>query len=475
MDKRDKNIEDFFNKSLEQFSDAPSSAVWEGIAEKLGQERVPFYRGWRFWVTTFLAMTLLALLTYGYTSTQEAINLLTLKTNQLVQENQELKLALNDCSIESANLLSDKEKLMNLPVETGPHNFVENGNKDLTIVNEFKKRPIVKPATTLVFANFNKNKSSLLPRKVDLFSDDLFRTNNSLLANGNIGGGITLTNRLFYTTDKITANQGRTTATERDIESPFSEEIIATAKKKGFHHLAKLATRDLGGQRVKTNFKRNLPNYFRDYSALNLIQPIKSKLDVRVGWSFGGMNTFTDQKDLLGPGYNSGITSEWKLFNSVYLTAAFHHNEQRYEVKLNASNQHILQSYPGIDELTNVVTSINQHVHYLDLPIGLKWYFKENKRGTKFFINPAVAWQFYFPQQFEYEQATNSGIITKSYTNQQFFGYFGTAQIQLGLEEPLFKKMNYQLGLWAEKSLIPLGVENRNLFNVGIRGAIFFN
>ena len=47
--------------------------------------------------------------------------------------------------------------------------------------------------------------------------------------------------------------------------------------------------------------------------------------------------------------------------------------------------------------------------------------------------------------------------------------------MQVGLEQPLFKKMHYQVGLWAEKSLIPLGIENRNLFNLGIRGAILFN
>ena len=465
MDKRNKNIEDFFNKSLAQFNDAPSDSVWAGIAQQLDYDKPPFYKLWKFWVRTFIGITALFLLSWGYYSTHKAIDMLTLKTTQLAQENEQLKLALNDCSIESESVISAKEstttrenlvakELQNAPK---PNNNQRLKSKRITRTPFFTPS-YYSPIQNVAFSSFDKKASIYYPKTAALFSSTPYQP--SLLRSSK---------------NDTSTKESEILAAKNIIGSDLSEEEMRAIKKRGFPKLAKLYNPNNGDNRIKSNFKRPLPSSFINYASLPITQVFKKKLDYRFGWSFGGMNTFTDKNDLFGPGYNNGFTSEWLIFKKIYLTTAIHHVQQNYEIKLNADNQGILQTYPGIEELTNVVTSINQHSHYLEFPIGLKWYFKDQQNGTKFYANPSLAWHFYFPQKFKYEQASNNGISTSNYTNDQYFGYLGTAQMQIGLEKPLFKRMHYQVGLWGEKSLIPMGVENRSLLNIGIRGAILFN
>ena len=465
MDKRNKNIEDFFNKSLAQFNDVPSDRVWAGIAQQLDYDKPPFYKLWKFWASIFTGIITLFLLSWGFYSTQNSIDLLTIKTSQLAQENEQLRLALTECGIVSERTIPEKVNTYTTAISTAT---------ELSTTLERSENQPIKPKKSTRTSFFTPKNYSPTPNSI--FSNFGKQDNPSYLKTADLFSSIPYQQTLFsFTTTDGKTKHSETRASINKIEPSLSEEQIIAYKKRGFSQLAKLDNINISDYQVKSTFIRPLPSALTNYALLNITPVFKRKLDYRFGWSFGGMNTFTDKNDLFGPGYNNGFTSELQIFNKIYLTAAIHHVKQNYEIKLNGENQAILQTYPGTEELTNVVTSINQHAHYLELPIGLKWYFKDNQNGTKFYINPTLAWHFYFPQKFKYEYASNSGISIKPFTNDQYFGYFGTAQMQVGLERPLFKKMHYQVGLWGEKSLIPIGVENRSLLNVGIRGAILFN
>ena len=59
---KDNRIEDFFNKSLESFNDAPTDAVWAGLADRLDEEKAtPFYKKSLF----IIGMLSLLLLTFS--------------------------------------------------------------------------------------------------------------------------------------------------------------------------------------------------------------------------------------------------------------------------------------------------------------------------------------------------------------------------------------------------------------------------
>jgi len=461
MDKRNNNIEDFFNKSLEQFSDAPSDSVWAGIDLQLGAEKIPFYKKWKFWIATFTSGLAVCLLTYGFIATQNSIDLLTLKTEQLVAENNQLKLALNNYGENNAELITQQEvrpEVNNPIIEIGSN----EPSASTPLQREEAKQRTSLSYTSSYFEAFNNS----------VFSK--FKTGNNL----NFSNSTVLLSDGSFKENRTASTILNSTAVSTNNLKEDSEEedaAILELMKNELRPSLKLASADIREKIIPLNKKRNLPSTFKKFEIYNIVQPKRNKLDYRIGIGFGFKNTFTERNDLLGPGYNIGITNELKITNSFSLTAELHYNKQSYEIKLNNEDQNLLLDYPVVEEITNVVTSINQQADYLEFPLGFKWISNTNNNGTKFFINPSAAWQFYFLQQFEYELATSNGIITKAYTSEQYFGYFGTIQMQLGFERSLSNNLNYQLGLWAEKSLTPLGVENRNLFNIGIRGAILLD
>jgi len=476
MDKPNKNIEDFFNKSLEQFNEAPSNSVWQGIDQQLDfEDQKPSYKKWLFWMSSLLGVLLLCTLSWGYSTIQQKIDLLGLKTTQLEKENEQLKLALNDCSTATTPTVSEnsKEKDADNSVLTQTENFSNKPNK--RTLSEITKNNSVSnnnpfsflqnnPIVDLSFGDF-----SGIKKQLDVSSSNVFSSSDGF------------TSQTFYSKNRqsFSAMNILEKIVNRDRASkitkvPTTAAEIAQLKESRIQDLIQIKQIPVVSNLLKSRDRGLLANTFIRKVPIKFKKPKDKSIDYRSGVGFGMQNTNPDQDDGFGMGFNIGFTNELKLFKKVYLTGALNFNESNYRVQMTAADQSLVQEYPGTEFVTNPITQIKQEAHYFGIPLGLKWYFKDNEKN-KFYVNPSVAWQFYLPQKFTYEFSPVAGGTNQlEYESERFFGYLGSAQLHLGLEKPFINKMKYQVGLWAEKSIVPLGVEDRDILNIGLRGAVLF-
>lgn len=99
------NIEDFFNNSMDQFNDGPPDSVWDNIGNRLDNDKIPFYKGFKFWAILAVICLIGGFILYAV-STQKKINSLIEKTDVLELQNIEIESQLLDCGENSNRLIN---------------------------------------------------------------------------------------------------------------------------------------------------------------------------------------------------------------------------------------------------------------------------------------------------------------------------------------------------------------------------------
>ena len=444
MDNKNNKLEDFFNQSINHFDDSPSDAVWEGLQERLDNDMTIWDK-----ITTSLRkyfpylILLLGLSTYHFFA-QNKINTFQDRIDKIQTENSTLNLQLNECDKKSTSLFTDIQ-------------------------------------STSAALQQSKQQIGILEQK--LFSAN--NTTNQLQDK--------LTNA--YTNATALQNQmNHIEATSIQNTIPIilpTEQIIVNQPKELIPFPEKLA--ELKDSKLsESDFKRNLstfstrrpskltPRGLLMPNALSRIIPFmdpepKVKFSkFRIGYEFKGFHVVSNtNSDVINFGHTNGAKLEWVIKNKFALTGGINFVDQTYKVK--NSNNPIpvsqLLRYPEGTSFGLDVNEIDVENNYFEFPVGIRFPVKYFNDNFGIYLNPAVVWQFHLPQNYEYNSSLNS--IYK-FKNEQYFGYLGSAQMTLGLEKTIHKKLVWQLGLYGEKSLIGFGAEDQNFSAFGISSSILF-
>lgn len=210
----------------------------------------------------------------------------------------------------------------------------------------------------------------------------------------------------------------------------------------------------------------------------SFIPPVKMKLtkpnftpSLRLGLTGSVFSSISNIPNSSHIAYNSGLTLEWQTFRNFGFTGAMRYNKLAYGVVLETNNQELLRRFPNTENINSTVETISATHHYLDLPVGIIWKIPVGSKENKLYLNPSIAWQFYLPQTFEYETFDKNTIITQ---NNRLYAYFGSTMLNLGYEQKIRDNLRLQMGIWAERSFVEYGLDNRSGTNVGATATLFF-
>jgi hypothetical protein len=179
-----------------------------------------------------------------------------------------------------------------------------------------------------------------------------------------------------------------------------------------------------------------------------------------------------DLKTNLKPGYSFGIESEYPLFGRLSLKSALRFNAFSYQVDKQNFEPTKMGRYNRYEFFN--VESLSVQSHYFDIPVGLTWNQPMNET-LGLYLGTGVSWKVYLPQKFDYLIVDgNIESYYETYIDKRYFGYFGTWNVEAGIEKKISSKALLRIGLWGEKSLHPLGVEGRKVNIIGIRSTLTF-
>lgn len=194
-------------------------------------------------------------------------------------------------------------------------------------------------------------------------------------------------------------------------------------------------------------------------------------LNYSVGLTARMFTTYLKGDQHEAPGFSAGIVQELGLSKRLFLTNAIRFNLQMYRMDNDVTGvieKERVNKFPGAQHFENNVTEIKATNRYFDLPLGLKWIFLNDQKSNRYYINPSVVWQWYLPQHFKYTFLNSSSSNTK---DKRHFAYLGSFNVEVGVEKYLTRNSSWHLGVWAERSIIPLGVEDERITMVGVSTA----
>ena len=170
-----------------------------------------------------------------------------------------------------------------------------------------------------------------------------------------------------------------------------------------------------------------------------------------------------------------GILGELVLSPSLGLETGFKYKTRSYAVE--SPNAGDLQSYPGIDPNLGTVDEFEGDAKLIEFPINLKYYRLIDQQKS-LYLSAGLSPNLYLTQSFEYSQedessATESSITTDADVGESNF-YLGTVNASVGMNFDLPKRRSIQLGLFYQKSLSDLGIEERSMNIFGVKSSYWF-
>ena len=432
------NIENFFNNALDGFDREPSNHVWDGVVEQMDTPP-PFWRMPMFWGFATALLLLLSGFLFYHNSTQNELAILLEKNEILLAEKNELETNWKNCSGHTLELERDLgEALLSNKAQ-----------------NEFAK----------VEAKRVENLIEIHDSQIV----DLQRVMNRLKAENQI----LKSKESHWTAIEAIQRSNQNTFDNTNKKADLSEELVAIWKEK-FAPLPSKEMRNVESRyarfskRYPTHMKVDLGNSVS--RVIGVIPKYALKPAFRLGLTGGTFTTFTDVNASKDPGYSAGVSTQLQIIENFGLTADFRYNFQFYEVDLGGVNSGIENTFPHTAYINQTLESISVTNNYFDLPVGLNFNIPV-KENASFYVNPGVSWQLFLPQKFSYNTPNQNSI---GLIENRYFLYFGSAFLNAGIEREFTDSLRWQFGLWAEKSLIDLGLERRSMVNLGLRGAIYF-
>lgn len=447
MEQQNNNIEEFFLKSMEQFSDAPSDGVWNNLAGQLDLIRVPFYQSTRFWVITSVSIAASILLLWSYIYAYNSINLLSERLAVLEQENKSLEAALDSAS--RVVLFSEATALEE---ESSIDQSIKTGNKiqvsPFPLHYPHYKLPLIKT-------------SSYSNNHTFAFRDPF---NFPTTEEGNLEGNA-------ESNEPGVSYQGKLSG--HSISPKF---IFADITKKG--PIWKTIAKDRkspkkSGQKAR----RKKSNGFR--SSLASL----SFYEARVGITAIASHNYLQFKSELAPGYKLGLVGDVKLSKNLDISASLNYNELNHILSIGEIGS-VNVDVPDYQDPQNQISAVEwrEHIRTFDFDLGFKWYVKEFLNGDKLFIHPSASIQRFHSHRFIF-RAIGSGQLEQETYNMNFvnrkaeltpWSIFSATQLQIGLERQLNKRLSMQIGLWTHKKWRWYGGIGRNYSAQGIQTSFFY-
>lgn len=443
MEEKNNNMEEFFQRSLEQFDEVPSSQVWEKIDVRLDEDQ-KWYSSLFAWFKTLIPL-LLALLIIGayhlYSSNKinSSDNHL-LSAQQTIQklekENQKLSILINQNN-ERINSYSVQLQLNEKQYNSLNDQFV---NLNTSFRNNQKKLNTVSQTENSTYRDLllmYHNQSKELHALHSKISIESTSVNSSSQKKSIVARPPVLNKSDSYLIPKISS-----------YFYPIKDILII----KTLEGLNKNKGEALADDEAETNSK---------------VRKFRFGVNARY------FNTLVKSSNLVNPGFSWGLRAEYKLGNKWFITSDLHYNDQVYIVDPGPGgfSQESLKKYPlGIDN-GNSVKNISTRSKYFDYNLGIKYLINPAKNKFNFYVNPSIVWQLYLPQEYTYGLAQANDLF---HTQREYTGYLGSGNLRLGIERNLNERMLFQLNLWGEQSFIELGYDKQFVTMVGVGSSILF-
>jgi len=492
MNEMDKKMEEFFQKSMEDFNDAPSDIVWDQLSDQLDNEETVFTKVWKR-VRTVLPIALL-LLSFGALSLGSYTTIRALKNNNNLLQSENI--GLNE---KHAILLNTNQALKNKN-ETLITDFDRQKEQLLEIQEKIKKSQGA--------MNYSFDKDDNMMERLQLAEALNLSYESQLTACAN---GVTASNESLAMVQNEMAllrkenerlvmigqgvdGQGIDKGPDGGLvgnsgdggkESGSSQEprVVMDIEEEEDRGGVGLKVKDLlTGEKVDEALSTVLDEKAElEKKVSELTEALAGKLNnaslkswqYRYGFTGRAYNAFVPGGRNLHLSSSYGLRHELTFKEKWSLTHSIEFNEQEYSVKTDsgALPRSILEQYPDSPGAYADVRSVKSRATYFDTQLGIKYQKPSKKGNTIYFVNPSVVWQLYLPQEFNYELIQAQDLLVE---RRDYVGYLGSVNLQFGIERSLNEKTHFQMALFAEKSLVDLGFDNQNLTLVGLRSSILF-
>lgn len=451
------DLEKFFSNSMEQFNDSPTDLVWEGISDRLDEDDTRPFFWWRRYplmVLPILVIGALALYSLinkneipGSSDQSKSQNIQVEETKDPIKQNYEFA---NDHiqEVPTKNVKSkeDNPKLLNsksivLNPSSSTSSIVEvqdlESNSQFNSIQYSEQRsnkPIVNEYDSRHEDQFRKG-TLILPVNIPRASDNVYQEQKPQDINNNSSNySLTEKNKQVVTQEKV-------------------NQLISFPKLDGLIQL------DHDRKLVSPPIIKIEKEHFSKY---------------RVGFNGRFANTFVSDNNMFNGNESYGLRQEYYFTNRLAITNAVHFNIQHYDIESSSTiiEPVVVQRYTSrsFDD-SGGLQKIESNSEYIDLSIGLKYDPGKRLFGFKTFINPSFVGQVYMPQTFKFLDLRGDLRVRE---NKSIVMYLGSANLNIGIEKQLNKRMYLQISLWGEHSFIPIGLQREKIQTIGVSTSLLF-
>jgi len=481
MNEMDKKMEEFFQKSMGDFNDAPADTVWDQLSDQLDREETMAQRVWKK-LRSVLPIALL-LLSFGALSIYSYVTISNLKkTNNLLQS-ENIGLNESNATLNKNNkTLENKNESLITEITTQKEEFVD-------IQQKVKENQVVVKKSA-------GNNDHLVERlqlaealnlsyesQLNACANDVSEINKSLALIQNEVAALKKENeRLALIEQKDHVLGGNLAGTDKDESTQKAESEGVKAEKEDRSGLG-LKVEDLLQHEKLENLlstvleeKKELEEKLHDVTEVlngKLISPAAKSLQYRYGVTGRAYNTFVPDGTNFNLSTSYGVRHELTFKQKWSLTHSIEFNEQEYLIKMDsgALPRSVLDKYPDSPGAYADVRSVKSRAKYFDTQLGIKYQWPSKSGKLSYFVNPAVVWQLYLPQEFNYDLIQAQDLLVE---RREYVAYLGSINLQLGIERSLNQNIDFQLALFVEESMIDLGFDNQDLTLVGLRSSVLF-
>jgi len=199
----------------------------------------------------------------------------------------------------------------------------------------------------------------------------------------------------------------------------------------------------------------------------------KIRLSYKCGLSLRSATTLVEIDNHVEAGIAIGLHQEfiknrWSVVNKTHLNA--HGYSLDKDADSDGLTNEALTRYPHFFTEDNEINGVAATSFFFDNSLGLSYLFiKRNKVNVSF--TPSIVWQLYLPQTFHYD-FTDEDVV--SLRSNVYLLSLGSVQGSLDFKYITKKSRHIHTSFWLEKSLIPLGIDNRNTFLGGLQISYLF-
>ena len=210
-----------------------------------------------------------------------------------------------------------------------------------------------------------------------------------------------------------------------------------------------------------------------------VIRDLEKHYSKGIGLKIGPSLELAHTKPKVGGGEflpGGGILSELVFSPSLGLETGFIYKTRSYDLE-NSTNQD-LSSFPGINSTLGNVSNLEGDAKLIEIPLNLKFY-RTISQNKDIYILGGISPNLYLSQAFEYNYSPSPDLPTEAVIQGEakISGpdfYIGTVNAGVGMSIDLPRERTVQVGMFYQKDLAGIGVENQKLNVFGLKSSYWF-